>query len=100
MWQLGRFVVAWVVVMGSSVAFAGSSARPSRIDDFDPEQIASIEVLKGPAAAALYGGDAANGVILITTRRPSSGRPAFELRTHAGADWLANPEGRFASTYY
>lgn len=36
----------------------------------NPDEIASIEVLKGANAAALYGSDAANGVILITTRKP------------------------------
>jgi TonB-dependent SusC/RagA subfamily outer membrane receptor len=83
-----------------SVAFGGSGARPSRIDDFRPEEIESIEVLKGPAAAAAYGGEAANGVILITTRRPASGLTRFQLRTEAGATWLANPEGRFPLNYY
>lgn len=83
-----------------SRAFAGSGASPSRINDFDPEEIESIDVLKGPAAAALYGGDAANGVILITTKRGTPGRPAFEVRASAGANWLADPEGRFPSNYY
>jgi TonB-linked SusC/RagA family outer membrane protein len=46
--------------------------RPSRIDDIDPNIIESIDVLKGPAASALYGSDAAGGVIVIKTKR---GRP-------------------------
>jgi TonB-linked SusC/RagA family outer membrane protein len=44
----------------------------SRLDDFTPDQIESIEIVKGPAATTLYGTQAANGVILITTKR---GRP-------------------------
>jgi TonB-dependent SusC/RagA subfamily outer membrane receptor len=83
-----------------SVAFAGTGARPSRIDDFDPAEVGSIEVLSGPAAAALFGGDAANGVILITTKRPESGRTAFDLHANVGASWLADPEGRFPTNYY
>lgn len=42
--------------------------EPSRLNDLAPEEIASIEVIKGPAATSLYGADAANGVILIRTK--------------------------------
>lgn len=45
---------------------------PSRLNDINPEDIESIEIVKGPSAAALYGTDAANGVIQIRTKR---GRP-------------------------
>ena len=55
----------------------GSSNRQSdyssRAADIDPNDIESITVLKGPAAAALYGIDAANGAIIITTKKGSSG---------------------------
>ena len=44
----------------------------SRLNDLNPNDIESIEVIKGPAASALYGTAAANGVLLITTKR---GRP-------------------------
>lgn len=45
----------------------------NRAQDINPEDIASITVLKGPEAAALYGIDAANGAIVITTKRGRSG---------------------------
>lgn len=45
----------------------------SRWEDMNPEDIESIEILKGPAAAALYGTAAANGVVQITTRRGQRG---------------------------
>ena len=45
----------------------------SRIDDLNPEDIESVEILKGPAASALYGTAAANGVIQITTKRGQRG---------------------------
>ncbi|MEJ2883789.1 SusC/RagA family TonB-linked outer membrane protein [Pedobacter sp. GR22-6] len=45
----------------------------NRSSDFSPEDIEEITVLKGPEAAALYGIDAANGAILITTKRGKSG---------------------------
>jgi TonB-linked SusC/RagA family outer membrane protein len=51
----------------SSIGIGGS--RPSRISDIDPNQIENIEVVKGPSASTLYGTDAANGVIVITTKR-------------------------------
>jgi len=44
----------------------------ARIDDIDPAEIERIEILPGPAAAALYGPGAGNGVILVTTRRGST----------------------------
>jgi TonB-dependent SusC/RagA subfamily outer membrane receptor len=42
---------------------------PSFFDDINPEEIESIEVIKGPSAATLYGTQAANGVIRVTTKR-------------------------------
>lgn len=44
------------------------------ISDFNPEDIESISVLTGPSAAALYGAAAANGVILINTKRGEEGK--------------------------
>jgi TonB-linked SusC/RagA family outer membrane protein len=46
----------------------------SRLNDINPEEIENIEILKGPAASAIYGSSAANGVILISTKRGTSGR--------------------------
>ena len=46
----------------------------SRIDDIDPNSIERIEVLKGAAAATLYGTEASNGVMQIFTKKGSSGR--------------------------
>ena len=62
-------------VVGNS-AFDGSmrsaSTTSNRLMDINPEDIESMSVLKGPAAAALYGSRAANGVILITTKKGNS----------------------------
>jgi TonB-linked SusC/RagA family outer membrane protein len=46
----------------------------SRGNDFNPEDIESITVLKGAAAAALYGSDASNGAIIITTKKGKAGK--------------------------
>lgn len=50
----------------------------SRLNDIDPNEIENIEILKGPAASALYGTAAANGVMLITTKRGRAGAPRWE----------------------
>ena len=50
----------------------------NRAADFNPEDIESLTVLKGPEAAALYGIDAANGAIVITTKRGKPGVSGFE----------------------
>lgn len=47
--------------------------QQSRLNDLNPEDVESMEVLKGAAAAALYGTRAANGVVLITTKRGRAG---------------------------
>jgi TonB-linked SusC/RagA family outer membrane protein len=78
---------------GPSVqAFASSVI--SRINDFNPDDIESIEIIKGPAAATLYGTEASNGVIHIITKRGREGAAAWNLTLRQGANWFANAEGR------
>ncbi len=69
-------------------------AGASRLNDINPQDIESIEVIKGPAASTLYGTEASNGVIQIITKRGKVGRPKFDFTTRQGNNWLANPEGR------
>jgi len=57
----------------NSAGDAGSIDYGSGANDLNTENIASISILKGPNAAALYGSRAANGVVLITTKKGSSG---------------------------
>ncbi len=57
---------------------------PSRLDDLNPEDVESIEIVKGPAAATLYGTEAANGVIRITTRRGRPGAPRWSAWSEVG----------------
>jgi TonB-linked SusC/RagA family outer membrane protein len=56
---------------------AGGGGAPSRLDDIPPEAIARVEVLKGAAAATLFGTEASNGVIQVFTKRGTSGPPQF-----------------------
>ncbi len=63
--------------VGSFGANAGAlvliDGIPGQLDDIDPNDIASISVLKDAASAAIYGARAANGVILVTTKSGQSG---------------------------
>jgi TonB-dependent starch-binding outer membrane protein SusC len=65
--------------------FAVGGQDYSRLNDINPEDIQNIEILKGPAASAMYGTAAANGVILITTRRGRVGAPTW--RAYAETGW-------------
>ncbi|HET6229287.1 MAG TPA: SusC/RagA family TonB-linked outer membrane protein [Longimicrobiaceae bacterium] len=67
----------------SSGLFTGGQST-SRFEDINPEDIENVEVLKGPAAAALYGTAAANGVIQVTTKRGRAGHPTVRAHTEFG----------------
>jgi TonB-linked SusC/RagA family outer membrane protein len=56
----------------------------------NPQDIASIEVLKDADATAIYGSRGANGVILITTKKGKEGKTAFSLSTYTGMAQVAN----------
>jgi TonB-linked SusC/RagA family outer membrane protein len=66
-----------------SISFTSGGGNPSRLNDLSPEEIENIEIVKGPSAATLYGTDAANGVVVITTKRGRAG----------AAKWTAFAEG-------
>ena len=56
----------------------------SRLNDINPEEIENIEVLKGPAASAIYGSAASVGVILITTKKGHAGDPRWSAYAERG----------------
>ena len=58
--------------------------EPSFFNDLNPEEIQSIEIVKGPSAATLYGTQAANGVIWITTKRGTAGPPRWNIWVEQG----------------
>jgi TonB-linked SusC/RagA family outer membrane protein len=62
----------------------------NRASDFSPEDIEDITVLKGPEAAALYGIDAANGAIIITTRRGKTGEGRVSYSNNFRIDEVTN----------
>ncbi len=73
---------------------------PSRLNDINPDDIESIEVIKGPAAATLYGTEASNGVINVITKRGSRGAPRLTLTIKQGANWYPDPEEFFPTTAF
>ena len=56
----------------------------SRLNDINPEDIETIDVIRGPSGVALYGTAAANGVIQITTKRGRAGRTQWTAHFEAG----------------
>ncbi len=58
----------------------------NRISDLNPEDIESLTILKGPEAAALYGIDAANGAIVITTRKGTAGQGSISYGYNYGLE--------------
>ena len=69
----------------------GTSA-PNRMIDLNPNDVESVEILKGAAAAAIYGSRAANGVILITTKHGRAGQTHYSLRSSGSNDEVTRKE--------
>ena len=65
----------------------------SRIADLDPEDIETIEILKGASAAAIYGSRAAAGVVIINTKRGRSGEASVSISQTIGANMLLKKLG-------
>ena len=83
---------------GTSLGSQNSQVA-SRLNDIDPQDIDKLEIIKGPAAATIYGTEAANGVIQIITKKGSSGRPQWTAKIQEGSVWFGNPEGRIPLNY-
>ncbi|HVD60533.1 MAG TPA: TonB-dependent receptor, partial [Gemmatimonadaceae bacterium] len=77
---------------GSNPALT-QDAQVNRIADLNPNDIETIEVLKGASAAAIYGSRASNGVIIITTRKGRSGKAQMNLTQRVGVSELSNSLG-------
>ena len=69
--------------VSNSALFTGG-AQPSRVSDINPDEIESIEIVKGPSAAALYGTAAANGVVIISTKRGQAGASRWSTYLESG----------------
>ena len=93
--------------VGGNSAFDGSMASATtssnRVMDINPEDIENMSVLKGPAAAALYGSRAANGVVLITTKKGKEGAVEVNLNAKYITSWaksLPETQRQYVRGYY
>ena len=88
-----------------TAATGAGSSRPqgqptNRIGDINPNDIGSIEVLKGASAAALYGAKASNGVIIIKTKKGRGGKTKFNYSARYGTSEVLKKMGhRVFETY-
>ena len=93
------FVVDGVIYDNSSTlvgnsAFDGSyksaTTTSNRVMDINPEDIENMSILKGPAASALYGSRAANGVVLITTKKGKEGVIEVNVNSKLSTSWATS----------
>ena len=85
------YIVDGVIVDNESGQLAdlgGRSNPQNRLADLNPDDIEHIEIIRGAAAAALYGSRANNGVVQIFTKRGTSGKPRFTSTTRWGTSQL------------
>jgi len=87
------------VEIPSGLRFASGANRgneensSNRLADLDPNDIQNIEVLKGSSAAAIYGQRGNAGVIIITTKRGTTGKTKISFSQDVGSNSIANPLG-------
>ncbi len=82
----------------NSAAFRSASSR-SRLNDIDPNEIEKIEIIKGPAAATLYGTEASSGVIQVITKKGQAGAARFDVALSGGGNFYKNPEKLYPPVY-
>ncbi|WP_082048573.1 SusC/RagA family TonB-linked outer membrane protein [Neotamlana nanhaiensis] len=78
------------VVDGFALDNSGNGVPTNPLNFINPQDIESIDVLKDASAAAIYGARAANGVIVITTKKGKKGRMQMNLTVSAGLSKIAN----------
>jgi TonB-dependent starch-binding outer membrane protein SusC len=86
--------------LGPNLPNTGSGDRASSaFDDLNPNDIESIEIIKGPAAATLYGTEASAGVIQIITKKGQTGAPQFDAQITQGSNFVLDPRGMTGDQY-
>lgn len=74
-----------------------AGVRINRLSSLDPEEIANVDIIKGPSAAALYGTAAANGVVIIKTKRGRLGGARWNAFGELGRSQL--PKDRYPTNF-
>ena len=98
--SLGPLIYVDGIRINTDRVFANRNGATSRLQDIDPNTIESIEIIKGPAAATLYGTEASNGVIQIITKKGIEGETVFEVSLEGGANWQPHPSENFGLHWY
>ena len=80
------FVIDGMPVDNSAQSTTGGATTSNRLVDLNPSDVENIEILKGAAAAAIYGQRAANGVILVTTKSGRAGPTRYSWTTGLNLD--------------
>jgi TonB-linked SusC/RagA family outer membrane protein len=83
------YVIDGIRMTSGNGGISVGGTSDNRVNDLSPDEIENIEIVKGPSAATLYGTDAANGVIVITTKKGRAGR----------AEWTTFAEGGLIKDY-
>ena len=78
---------------GSSGLSSNEDNASNRLADLDPNDIESMDFLKGASASAIYGSKASNGVVLITTKRGHAGKPQVKLGQRFGTSSISHELG-------
>jgi TonB-linked SusC/RagA family outer membrane protein len=79
---------------------AQNAGIANRLNDINPEDIASIEIIRGPAASTIYGTEAANGVIQVITKKGTGGAARWTASFEAGRQRMSDPAGRIPTNYF
>lgn len=88
----------WASTMGGD-GDAGTRDTGDGISGLNPDDIESMNILKGPAAAALYGNRAANGVVVITTKKGKAGRTEVTFNSNTTFDSAVHGRPEFQDSF-
>ena len=93
--------------IGGNSGFDGAvrtaTTNSNRIMDINPEDVENMSILKGPAAAALYGSKAAAGVVIITTKKGQEGTVRVDFSTKFASSWVnkfPEQQNKYGRGYY
>jgi TonB-linked SusC/RagA family outer membrane protein len=90
------YVIDGVRMNTSTLNLNTGGTRGSLLNDLDPNEIQDVEIVKGPSAATLYGTDAANGVVVITTKRGKAGATQW---TFFGEEGMVQDNNDYPASY-
>lgn len=91
------FVIDGFIIDNSSI---GVAANANPLNFINPQDIESIDILKDASAAAIYGARAANGVIVITTKKGKAGKTEMNLSVSTAMSSIANPMDVFSASEF